>query len=74
MYTLILSTRLLGMYVDSGSRIGGHNMWALVWFKVIVGLGVEHYHLNSYNTLAQCEVALDRAAVMIACLEVKVSN
>jgi|TARA_R110002167_G_scaffold3469_3_gene16942 hypothetical protein len=69
------------MYVDSGSRIGGHNMWALVWFKVIVGLGVEHYHLNSYNTLAQCEVALDRAAVMktsgnikIACLEVKVSN
>jgi len=56
-------------------------MWALVWFQVMTGLGVEHYHLGSYGSLEECKVALTQAEVMrtngnvkIACLELRVQS
>ena len=56
-------------------------MWALVWFQVVTGLGVEHFQLGSYSSSQKCNAALQMAEVMktstsikIACIYLEVSD
>tara|TARA_R110000796_G_scaffold27289_2_gene75411 strand:+ start:1530 stop:1712 length:183 start_codon:yes stop_codon:yes gene_type:complete len=53
-------------------------MWVLIWFKVVVGLGVEYYQLETYNTFKECQQQIEKAKVMkttaqikLACVEIR---
>jgi|TARA_R110000824_G_scaffold71592_1_gene182981 hypothetical protein len=54
-------------------------MWALVWFQIVTGLGIEYFQLGSYDSYQKCNASMQTAAVMktsvnikIACIEFKV--
>ena len=54
-------------------------VWVLVWVQMTTSQGVEYYQINSFPKKEECELALDRAQVMLnhqgealICLEVKV--
>jgi hypothetical protein len=54
-------------------------MWALVWFQIVTGLGIEYFQLGSYDSYQKCNASMQSAAVMktsvsikIACIEFKV--
>ena len=48
-------------------------MWALVWFQVVTGLGVEHFQLGSYSNSQKCNAALQMAEVMKTSTNIKIA-
>ena len=48
-------------------------MWALVWFQVVTGLGVEHFQLGSYSNSQKCNAALQTAEVMKTSTNIKIA-
>jgi len=56
-------------------------MWVLVWMQFVVGMPLEHFQLNSFETRTLCELYKEQAKVMVtsnnmavACLNVRIEQ
>ena len=54
-------------------------MWVLLWIQLVSGKGVDYYQLSTHPSLEECNVASDKARVLIShqseavvCVEVNV--
>ena len=56
-------------------------MWVLIWMQVTVGIPVEYYQLNSFDSRTVCEQYREDAEVLVtttnmavACLSVRINQ
>ena len=56
-------------------------MWVLVWMQFVVGMPMEYFQLNSFESRTVCEVYKELAKVMVtdnnmtvACLNVRIEK
>jgi len=56
-------------------------MWVLVWMQFVVGVPLEHFQLNSFESRTVCELYKEQAKVMVtsnnmavACLNVRIEQ
>ena len=56
-------------------------MWVLVWMQFVVGMPLQYFQLNSFETRTLCELYKEQAKVMVtnnnmivACLIVRIEQ